>query len=175
VSTAIAMEREDLERELEALHAASFRWALSCARDRAEAEDALQAAYLKVLDGRARFEGRSSFKTWLFAVIRRTAAEERRSFWRRLMARNGGIPEAFADRGPDPLASAGRAEDAARLRGVLGRLPRRQRQMLELVFSHDLTVEEASATLGIGAGSGRIHYHRAKKRLLALLSERKKP
>jgi RNA polymerase sigma-70 factor, ECF subfamily len=38
----------------------------------------LQTVYLKVLMGKARYNGKSSFKTWLFAVIRRTAADERR-------------------------------------------------------------------------------------------------
>ena len=49
-----------------------------CGRNRERAEDVLQTSYLKILDGRARFRERSSFKTFLFGVIRRTAAEERR-------------------------------------------------------------------------------------------------
>ena len=70
------MSPDALELELEWLHAAAFGWALACcAGDRAAAEDALQASYLKVLDESARFDGRSSFRTWLFGVVRRTAAE----------------------------------------------------------------------------------------------------
>ncbi|HEX6836121.1 MAG TPA: sigma factor, partial [Polyangia bacterium] len=62
--------------ELAELHPASFAWALTCCGfDRQEAEDVLQTAYLKILDGRARFDGRSTFKTWLFAVVRHTAAD----------------------------------------------------------------------------------------------------
>ena len=65
------MNAGDLERELEALHRASFGWALGCCRwDHEEAADVLQAVYLKVLEGKARFDGRSSLKTWLFATIR---------------------------------------------------------------------------------------------------------
>ena len=61
---------------LEQLHHASYGWALCCCgRDRVMAEDVLQTAYWKVIDGRARYGARSSFKTWLFAVIRKTAAE----------------------------------------------------------------------------------------------------
>src|ERR1035437_4126911 len=71
------MERAELERELERLHPACWGWALACCRpDRDIAEEALQAAYLKVLSGQARFDGRSSIRTWVFAVIRRTAMEE---------------------------------------------------------------------------------------------------
>lgn len=56
------------------IHAEAFGWALSCChRDRFLAEEVLHVAYVKVLDGSARFDGRSSFKTFLFGVIRNTA------------------------------------------------------------------------------------------------------
>src|SRR5881227_484789 len=73
------MDTEELQGELEKLHSASFGWALSCCRrDYAEAEEVLQTVYLKILEGKARFRGESSLKTWLFAVIRKTAASEYR-------------------------------------------------------------------------------------------------
>ncbi len=46
------MSPEALEEELARLHLPAFGWALACcSADRAAAEDALQASYLKVLDG----------------------------------------------------------------------------------------------------------------------------
>src|SRR2546425_4260061 len=73
------MDIAEFKVELEKLHSASFGWALSCCgRDRAEAEEVLQMVYLKILEGKARFRGESSLKTWLFAVIRKTAATEYR-------------------------------------------------------------------------------------------------
>src|SRR5215471_13030965 len=82
--------------EIERLHAAGFAWAMACCeRDRERAEDVLQTSYLKILDGKARFEGRSTFKTFLFGVIRRTASEERRrSALARLLGRRTEIVEA---------------------------------------------------------------------------------
>ena len=69
----------ELRAELEAHHADAFGWALSCCGwERGLAEEVLQSTYWKILAGKAVFAGRSSFKTWLFAVIRRTTAEERR-------------------------------------------------------------------------------------------------
>src|SRR5256714_2215285 len=74
-----AMEQCELERELERLHPESWGWALACcARDQELAEDVLQSAYLAVLSGRARFNGGSTLKTWVFGVIRWTARTERR-------------------------------------------------------------------------------------------------
>ena len=90
------MEREQLERELEALHEASFAWALRCCGgDRGEAEDVLQTTYLKIVEGRARYRGESAIRTWLFAVIKRTAVDahrrrerrERVRFWLRRVPR----------------------------------------------------------------------------------------
>ena len=81
------MQPSDLETELTRCHAAALGWALACCRfDRDLAHDVLQASYLKVVDGRARFEGRSAFRTWLFGVIRRTASEHRR---REVMGHDG--------------------------------------------------------------------------------------
>ena len=129
----------------------------------------LQASYLKVLDGSARFAGASSFKTFLFAVIRRTAAERRRRelllgsllarWWR---------PEAT----PDAAAALALSERAAALFAALARLPGRQQEVLRLVFQHDLAIVEAAGVLGIGAGSARRHYERGKRRLRALLEDR---
>src|ERR671933_2776763 len=80
------MDSSELRSRLEGYQRESYGWALCCcARDPAEAENVLQAAYLKVLEGKARFDGRAAFKTWLFSVIRRTAADaRRRKFFRRL-------------------------------------------------------------------------------------------
>src|SRR5215470_9990435 len=78
------MNDYELRAKLEKHHRESYGWALSCcARNPAEAENVLQAVYLKALEGKARFDGQSSFKTWLFAVIRRTAVDERRRRWLR--------------------------------------------------------------------------------------------
>ena len=71
------MERAALELELERIHTECWGWALACcARNRDIAEDTLQSAYLKILSKQARFDGRSSFRTWVFGVIRHTAMEE---------------------------------------------------------------------------------------------------
>ena len=54
---------EELKVEIERLHPASFGWALACCRGRRdEAEDVLQSVYLKVLDGKARFDGKSAIR-----------------------------------------------------------------------------------------------------------------
>jgi len=168
------MSPDDLAAQLEQLHAAAFGWALSCCGwDRSVAEDALQSSYLKILDGRARFAGRSSFRTWVFGVIRRTAQEaQRRALLGRWLpfARWLLEPEA-ADGRPDAEAVLLRADEAARLVRALARLPARQREVLHLVFYEDLTLAEAATLLDIALGTARTHYERGKTALRRLLEE----
>jgi len=130
------------------------------------AEDILQTAYAKVLSGRASFGHRSNFKTWLFAVIRRTGQEvHRREAIRRLFL---GRLRDFAELSTQILSPADEADrdgTAARLRHHTSALPRRQNEVLILVFYHDLTLAETAETLGISLGSVRRHYERGKANL----------
>jgi RNA polymerase sigma factor (sigma-70 family) len=164
------MDTATLRRHLEDCHRECYAWTLSCCdRDSAEADDVLQTAYLKVLDGRARFDGRSSFRTWLFGVIRRTAADERRRrIVRRLRHAVLGHDIAALD---DSALATESGERRAKLRVALTHLPRRQREVLLLVFYHDLTIHEAAQALSIGLGSARTHYERGKRRLRELLGD----
>jgi len=81
--------------ELDQLHNQCFSWALTCTRGcRGDAEEVLQMTYLAIVEGRARFGGSSSLRTWLFAVIR----DHARSQWRRarLLSQTIARPASFA-------------------------------------------------------------------------------
>lgn len=159
------MDESEIRAQLEQHHAASYGWALiCCSQDRVEAEDVLQTAYLKILQGRARYGGRSSFKTWLFAVIRRTAADERRRHWLRRLRLDGYAREHEGGPVSDRRAQE-RLNTAGALRALLARLPRRQREVLHLVFYQGLSVQDASYVMGVAVGSARAHYERGKQRL----------
>jgi RNA polymerase sigma-70 factor (ECF subfamily) len=155
------------------MHPASFGWALWCCRHRREeAEEVLQTTYLKILEGSARFEGRSSLRTWLFAVIRRTAIERRRRHWLRgQLFDRWQAREPVPRSEPDPEAAAHAAESGRALLQALGGLSSRQRELLHLVFYQDLTVEEAAGVLQISLGTARTHFKRGKHQLRRILSE----
>lgn len=161
----------DLPGLLESHHEAAYGWAVSCcAAHPGDASDVLQNTYQKILEGRARYSGTSSFRTWLFAVIRNTAAEERRRRWIR-----GLRLESFAREQENQSSSAPAGtnpEDAERisiLRAALAQLPRRQREILHLVFYQDFTIEAAAEVMRVSVGSARTHYTRGKRRLADLL------
>jgi RNA polymerase sigma-70 factor (ECF subfamily) len=156
----------DLRDELARVHSQAHAWAMRCCRDeRAEAEDVLHDAYMKVLDGRARFEGRSSFKTWVLGVVRRTAHEHGRRRWLR-----GVRLERWWREREDPRPEADGEERIALLQRALGRLSKRQQEMVHLVFYQNLTIQEAADVLAIPVGTARTHYERGKGRLRQLLA-----
>lgn len=162
-----------LARELEALHPRCFGWALACCDRRRElAEDVLHEVYAKVLGGSARFRGESTMMTWLFGVIRKTAAAQRR---RDRLHQILGVRNAWrVDRpaaSPSPESDAIESDRRARTRRALSQLSMRQREVLELVFYHDLTLTEAAAIMQVSSGSAHRHYHRGKARLVLLLTE----
>ena len=166
------MERA-IADQLEALHPDAFGWALHCcAGDHARAEDVLQNAYLKLAQQRAQHDGRSSFKTWWFGVIRFTAQEEfrrlryRESLLGRLLLQLTG-PE--HDPRPSPARQLELDERAAELRRCLAQLPARHAEVLHLVFYQDLTLNEAADVMRVTIGSVRQHYERGKARLRTLL------
>src|SRR5258708_8314366 len=164
------MDIAELKAELEQYHAACFGWALSCcARDRAEAEEVLQTVYLKILEGKARFRGEASLKTWLFAVIRKTAATEyRRNLLRKLRSAVGS-EQVSEPTGGEVDQAFDRSEEQVRFRLALQHLPARQREALHLVFYEDLSLREAADVMGVSIGSTRQHYERGKKRLREVL------
>jgi RNA polymerase sigma-70 factor (ECF subfamily) len=167
------MDQNCLQGELERMHAASFGWALWCCGHRREdAEEVLQSTYLKVFDGTAKFDGRSSLRTWFFAVIRRTAAEQQRRQWmRRQLFDRWLVREPYVPPAPGPEAMACASESSRKLLQAVAALSSRQRQVLHLVFYQDLTIEEASHIMNISLGTARTHFERGKRRLREILVE----
>lgn len=165
----------ELRDQLEKYHRESYGWALSCcARDPVEADGVLQTVYLKVLEGKARYDGKATFKTWLFSVIRKTAADERRRnilYRLRLIKYEKNAGPAAAKEIPDDAIY--RSQIQAQFRHALAALPRRQQEVLQLVFYHDLSLREAAEVMRVSIGSARVHYERGKKRLRQYLEELK--
>ncbi|MFQ5569216.1 MAG: RNA polymerase sigma factor [Rhodothermales bacterium] len=166
------MDRSSLRTQLERLHRESYGWALHCcARHPDEAADVLQTVYLKILEDKARYDGKATFKTWLFAVIRNTAADahRRHEHRRALQHRLRLVREEASFQPVVPQEHLEESVDRAHLRAwfrqALADLSERQREVLHLVMYHDLTLEEAAQVMGVSLGSARTHYARGKQQL----------
>jgi RNA polymerase sigma factor (sigma-70 family) len=168
------MEREHTEDTAASIaarhHASLFRWALALARgDRAEAEEILQLCYLEVIEGRADLLRADNQKSFLFGVVRNIAASRRRraSMWGRVARLQWLWPE--PPRAADPEEACLKTEAARSAWNALGALTGRQLEIATLAFNEDMTIEEASAVMGISLGTARSHYHRAKQKLCRAL------
>ena len=120
----------------------------------------MQQAYVELLSGSARFDNKSSLKTFVFAVVQNLARSRFRRLSSRLRLAKKIEMEPVAEYDESDLQ-----EERSDVWRAVHRLPQRQRDIIELVFCRDMTVEEASAVMGVSAGTGRVHYDRAKKAL----------
>jgi len=127
------------------------------------AEDVLHNAYLKILEGKANFGGKSTFKTWLFGVIRKTAMRDASQIFNRLEK----LARFWSPTSPANKTESEFYESEVRVQIVklLEKLSQRQRQVLQLVFYHDLTIQDSARIMGVSVGSARTHYERGKDRL----------
>jgi RNA polymerase sigma-70 factor (ECF subfamily) len=146
---------------LEAIHGQVYGWALSrCDFDHATAEDLMQQAYVELLSGKARFDNKSTLSTFVFSVVQNLA----RSRFRRVSSRLRLVKKYHLESIVEHVETAELPADDGVWRAVRA-LPARQRDIIELVFCRELTIEQASAVMGITTGTGRVHYDRAKKAL----------
>ena len=149
---------------LEAIHGQVYGWALSrCDFDHATAEDLMQQAYVELLSGSARFDNKSTLKTFVFSVVQNLA----RSRFRRVSSRLRLVKQYTQESVTDVVEPASNDEVWRAVRA----LPARQRDIIELVFCRELTVEQAAAVMGVSTGTGRVHYDRAKKALRSRLMD----
>lgn len=151
--------------ELRSVHEALFSWSMSrCNFERAVAEDLMQQAYVEIISGRARFDNKSTLKTFLFGVVQKLALSRMKRVANRLRL----IREHWA--GSEPGFSPEVVDMPEGIWQAVEKLPARQRDITELVFCRDMTIEEASRVMGVSVGTGRVHYDRAKKALAISLA-----
>jgi len=149
---------------LEDIHGQVYGWALSrCDFDHATAEDLMQQAYVELLSGSARFDNKSTLKTFVFSVVQNLA----RSRFRRISSRLRLVKRYHRESINEAPRVVEPVDDSV-WRAVRA-LPARQRDIIELVFCRELTVEQAAVVMGVSTGTGRAHYDRAKKALRSRL------
>jgi RNA polymerase sigma-70 factor (ECF subfamily) len=151
-----------------------FRTAWSILKDRSEAEEALQSAYLAAFANMDVFEGRSSLSTWLTRIVANEALTRLRAERRRKShLENEGIPvlETYRERlmrgsdGPMPDALAARAQLRALLEHAIAALPDSFRTAFVLREIEELSVEETAQVLGIPAATVKTRLLRARQKL----------
>lgn len=191
---AVALLRAGDEQAFEALVTRHYATMMSVARSyvtsRAVAEEVVQEAWLGVLQGLDRFEGRSSLKTWIIAIVvhkaKTRAQREGRSvpFADFESDERAVEPEHFRGRGdtysghwrsspadwgaaPDVIS-----QDRETLRvamRAIAALPPAQQTVIRMRDIEGSSADEVCAALDISAANQRVLLHRARSRVRAAL------
>jgi RNA polymerase sigma factor (sigma-70 family) len=152
VRGALTGDRDAWERLVRRHDAALHRVARSFRVDQATAEDAVQTAWLRLVEHMDALREPERVGSWLITTVRRqisaTAPHYRRG--PRLVGLDGADP-AGPDRSPEELVTEG--ELGVQTKAALGRLPARNRTLLTLLMESDLSYREVSAMLHMPVGS----------------------
>ena len=152
-----------------------LRLAGTVVANRSVAEEVVQDTWLAVVRGVDRFEGRSSFKTWLFHILlnraRTTAGREHRS----TLLPDSDLDDRFDGTGAwatPPTPWSDQVDDrlvaerlAHRVKEILPTLPDGQREVVVLRDIEGLPAAEVSELLGLSDGNQRVLLHRARARI----------
>ncbi len=134
-----------------------------------QAEDVVQDAWLAAMQGIDRFEGRSSLRAWLAAIVANLArsrwARERRSV---PMPADELPPAGFA---PAPERELAAQDTRRRLLTAITSLSAPLRAVIELRDLRGWSAQETGDALGIDDGTQRVRLHRARLQVRAALHE----
>ena len=148
-------------------HVRVYRFVLRLVRDESLAEDLISDVFLDVWRQASRFERRSSVGTWLLAIGRHKALSAlRRRPGQRLDEERTAAIEDPAD---DPEIAVQKKDKSEILRKCLNGLSAEHREIIDLVYYHEKSVEEAAGIVGIPANTVKTRMFYARKRLSELL------
>lgn len=144
-----------------------FQYLLRLTPDQGQAEEILQDTFVAVWRSAARFEGRSTARTWLIGVARRQAHNRLRRSEPALADVNELADLATPDPGPENAALLRATRDE--LIAAIGRLSLVHREALALAVDQGLTSQEIADALDIPLGTAKSRLRDAKRALRALL------
>ena len=160
------------EQALEALYARHWRTLLAYLiqqlGDYQLAEEVLQDVMLAVWKGASGFRGDCRVRTWLMAIARKRASTARQCRVSSVVS----LDENFPSDGLRFLQHQITQTAYDNVLAALDQLPSAEREIILLIFYHDLSGPEAAVVMGIPEGTVRSRLRRAKARLNRLLSER---
>ncbi|MFN2566349.1 MAG: RNA polymerase sigma factor [Gemmatimonadaceae bacterium] len=143
-----------------------LRYATRMLGNREDAEDAAQEAFVRAYAALGRYEGRTAFRTWLFAILInrcRTVALHRSRREKRVAIDENAVARAAVG---DPTVATELREEIQR---AIGLLDPDHREAFLLKHVEELSYEEMAEVTGVGVSALKMRVKRACTRLRALL------
>jgi RNA polymerase sigma-70 factor (ECF subfamily) len=144
-----------------------FRFLLRYIRDEASAEDVLADVFLDVWRQAGRFEGRSSVSTWMLSMARFKALSRVRQ--RSDAPLDEDYAAGIADEADDPEIDLAKRDKGAALRNCLAKLSVDHREIIDLVYYHEKSVEDVAQIVGISAATVKTRLFYARQKLSEIL------
>jgi RNA polymerase sigma-70 factor (ECF subfamily) len=160
----------------------AYRIAWSILRDREEAKDCSQEAFLRLHESAGSFAGQSKFSTWFYRIVVNCCLDHqrRRRGWRRLLGwrdRRDEAPDApdpveqAAAPFADPVEGLDRERRMSRVWALVEELSPQQRAAVTLSCREGLTTKDIAAVLSLSEATVRVHLHRALNTLRRRLGD----
>ncbi|MEV7414670.1 sigma-70 family RNA polymerase sigma factor [Streptomyces sp. NPDC089919] len=178
VATRLALAARDGEpaktdRFVRALHRDVWRYVAYLSADPQAADDLTQEVFLRALGALSRFEGRSSARTWLLSIARRTVVDSLRHAAARPRLADRSDWESAAEQ-TQPHHVPG-FDDGIALAELLASIPAERREAFVLTQLLGLPYAEAAQAIGCPVGTVRSRVARARTSLVALLTDAEAP
>jgi RNA polymerase sigma-70 factor (ECF subfamily) len=150
-------------------HVRVYRFILRLVRNEATAEDLVSEVFLDVWRQAGKFEGRSAASTWMLSIARFKALSAlRRKSEQEL---DDAMAETIVDNADDPQASLQKKDTGEVLRKAIGSLSAEHREIIDLVYYHEKSVEEVAQIVGIPEATVKTRMFYARKKLGELLKQ----
>jgi RNA polymerase sigma-70 factor (ECF subfamily) len=149
-------------------HLRVYRFALRFLNDEAAAEDTVSEVFIDVWRQAGRFEGRSQVTTWLLAIARNKAL----SLLRRRSAEelDDEVAEFIEDPSDNPEIAMQKTQRASVLQDCLTQLSPAHREIVDLVYYHEKTVEEVAEIIDVPTNTVKTRMFYARKRIGELMA-----
>ena len=159
-------------QRLAELHAEPlYRYAIVMCRDHHKAEDIVQETLIEAWRSLGRFDSRCRFSTWLYGILRHRFLKTCRHRSDGLLSSLNKAPiETLTQKSVGPESLFQTSEDAERVQIAIAELPDKHRQVIELRFFADASLDEIAAVLDVPTGTvkSRLYHGLEKLRQLNL-------
>ena len=148
---------------------AIYRWLCRLVGNETVAEDLLSDVFFDVWRQAGRFEGRSAVTTWLLSIARFKALSARRR--RTDMELDETIETTVADCADNAEVALEKKHQGEMLRGALTKLSPEHREIIDLVYYHEKSVDDAAQILSIPPATVKTRMFYARKKLAEMVQE----
>ena len=148
-------------------HVRIYRFVLRLVRDQWKAEDLISEVFLDVWRQADRFEGRSTVSTWLLAIARFKALSSLRRKPEEGLDEDAAL--AIEDLADNPEETLEKKDRSAVIRKCLMGLSAEHREIIDLVYYHEKSVEEVAKVVGIPENTVKTRMFYARKKLAEML------